>query len=270
MVLVLGMRQLIWCALPVYVVYTIANNEYTITVFFKRIHLWHFSGMNIAGTCYASSTINSQGNNFAHGAFYCDNAGGGFFERDSSGNFYCQVYCGTDNNGYVINNRTGYNLQLVSNGYFYANCAGGGAFKVGGGTWFALSDRRIKNVLGDYKGGLREILQLNPIEYTFKGNDRYGEKQERVWSDNILLPESPGNRSPHFEVAKAKKEFVGFDAREIIKLFPKSCLTLDGFLDDKKVDDIVSLTIFPSIVYAMVNAVKELNTEIMHLQARQQ
>jgi hypothetical protein len=219
------------------------------------------------GQMYANP-INSAGNNFAHAGFYCDNSGGGFFQRDASGNMYCQLYCGGDNNAYFVNNRSGYNLQIVSNGYFYANIAAGGCFKAGGGAWYALSDRRIKNVLDDYRGGLREILQLNPIVYTFKGNDRYGERQERVWNDDILLPESPGNRSPHFEVAKAKKEFVGFDAREIMKIFPRSCLTLEGFLDDKRVDDIASYDL-SGIIYALVNAVKELNTEIMHLQARQ-
>ena len=78
-------------------------NCYSITTSYQTIYgnLQVNGTTNVNGQCQANP-INSAGNNFAHGAFYCDNASGGFFERDTAGNFYCQFYCGTNNVAYVM------------------------------------------------------------------------------------------------------------------------------------------------------------------------
>jgi hypothetical protein len=47
-------------------------------------------------------------------------------------------------------------------------------YKPGGGAWLDSSDSRIKNVIGDYDSGLDDILALQPVRYTFKGNDTSG------------------------------------------------------------------------------------------------
>lgn len=39
----------------------------------------------------------------------------------------------------------------------------------GGGAWDVLSDRRLKQQIKDYSGGLEEILQLRPVSYRYSG-----------------------------------------------------------------------------------------------------
>ena len=87
-------------------------------------------------------------------------------------------------------------------------------------TRIAYSDRRLKNIIGDNKSGLKEILQLKVKNYTFK-NDAKKEKR------------------------------VGVTAQELQKVFPNSVFEgLDGYLKIKR----------DEIFYACVNAIKELNS----------
>lgn len=165
------------------------------------------------GTLSANGDVSPSGNSFAHGAFYCDNAGGGFFHRDVNGTLGCQLYCNTGNNVLsLVNNRTGFYLQHDQNGYFQAYCSGGGAFKPGTSTWYAWSDARIKTVLGPYKGGLAEIRQIEPVEFVYKGN-------ERTRKDGRSLNE---------EFARKRTKVVGYVADDIMKVMPETVFLQKG------------------------------------------
>ena len=89
----------------------------------------------------------------------------------------------------------------------------------------AYSDRRLKNIIGDNKSGLNEILQLKVKNFTFK-NDANQEKR------------------------------VGVIAQELQKVFPNSVFKgADGYLKIKQ----------DEIFYACVNAIKELHSMIKSL-----
>ncbi|MHC4666474.1 MAG: LamG-like jellyroll fold domain-containing protein, partial [Planctomycetota bacterium] len=72
----------------------------------------------------------------------------GYFE--GRGYFSGNVGIGTDNPG---------SYQLLVNG---------SAAKPGGGSWSVYSDARLKEIANDYERGLSEIINLNPVRYSYK------------------------------------------------------------------------------------------------------
>jgi hypothetical protein len=125
----------------------------------------------------------------------------------------------------------------------------GQGFKPGGGIWASSSDERIKTVLGDYTQGLDAVLQLRPITYAYKGNDA-----------------PPEGESPHAKAAANQTPFVGFIAQELEQIFPDMVSQREGYVDGQKVTDLRDIDT-SSLVYALVNCVKELSAKIAALEA---
>jgi hypothetical protein len=125
----------------------------------------------------------------------------------------------------------------------------GNAYKPGGGPWTAPSDERIKDVVGDYTHGLAEVLQLDPVRYTFKGN----------YSKQATGP------SPHQRLAETKKEFVGLIAQQAEVPMPEMVMKETGYIDGEPVDDLRALDT-TALIFALVNACKELNARIEMLE----
>lgn len=95
-----------------------------------------------------------------------------------------------------------------------------------GGPFY--SDARLKNILGDNKAGLKEIMQIQVKNYTMKRD-------------------------------KKKEVLVGVIAQELQKVFPNSVSEgRDGYLRIKR----------DEIFYACVNAIKELNNKIQDIVAK--
>jgi len=115
-------------------------------------------------------------------------------------------------------------MQLNSDGSFYIN--GPIGQKSTGTTWANPSDTRLKKNITQYTRGLSEILQLEPISYTFKQNDI---------------------------------DTCGFDAEAVRAVFPECVGTTKLKLDpeDEEETEVLTLDIHP-ILIALVNAVKEL------------
>ena len=115
----------------------------------------------------------------------------------------------------------------------YKLAVNGSAAKPGGGSWSSFSDMRLKNLNGGYERGLSEISRLNPVRYEYKENN---ERQ---------LP--------------AGREFVGLVAQEVEGIIPEAVeRTGDGYL----------MVNNDPIVWAMVNAIKELKDENRELRAQ--
>ena len=220
--------------------------------------------------------VSASGNNFAHSAFYCDNQSGGFFHRAANGTMAMQIYCNTDNNVATwVNNRTGANLQQDQNGWFIANC-GGAAWKLNGGPWLTLSDSRIKEVIGAYKAGLKEVLRLNPVEFIYKGNDTphehlggLKEQSPDHKAEERGIPHdgpAPFPASPHYKSAAKREKLVGYVADDIMEVLPETVGRMKGWIDGKEVDDLKYLDT-ANVVHALVNAVKELYAEVQALKA---
>jgi hypothetical protein len=113
------------------------------------------------------------------------------------------------------------------------------ARKPGGGMWTIPSDERLKTIHGNYSKGLQEILKLQPITYNYKNTGK------RTFEEKVL-----------------QKEFSGFSAQAVQKIFPEAVgVDDDGFLN---------LNMHPILV-AFVNAFKEidLKDKVLQIQVEQ-
>jgi hypothetical protein len=139
----------------------------------------------------------------------------------------------------------------------------GGAWKPGGGSWADSSDARIKTVLGNYDNGLASINALRPVRYVYKGNDipegtpEYPKDRPELRENDV----APFRRSPHHTVAEEAKEFIGLIAQEAEPHFPEIIGKRAGTIDGVAVDDIRSIDPGP-LIFALINAVKELSAEV--------
>jgi hypothetical protein len=142
----------------------------------------------------------------------------------------------------------------------------GTAYKPGGGTWLDLSDERIKNVLGDYTSGLDAITALRPVRFTYKGNDSASDPSTGL-KEGELTPSVPYMTTMHHDVAVEAKEFIGLVAQEAEVPMPEIILQGEGWIDGVQVNDLRSLDSTP-LIFALINAVKELKTINEQLTAR--
>ncbi|MCZ7935725.1 tail fiber domain-containing protein [Agrobacterium leguminum] len=108
--------------------------------------------------------------------------------------------------------------------FFFGN--NGHALKPGGGSWDALSDKRLKDFNGIYERGLDEITALNPVRFHYKKNNAMRQPSDR--------------------------EFVGLIAQDVQPHFPEAVR--------KEKDGYYRLDTTP-ISFAIINAIKELKTE---------
>jgi hypothetical protein len=100
----------------------------------------------------------------------------------------------------------------------------GTPYRTGGDiAWQTPSDRRLKNIWGDYKKGLDEILKLKTVEFSYKKNNPIG--------------------------ADATKKYSGVIAQDLQKVFPESVQKdKSGYLS-------INTT---AIFWSIVNAVKDI------------
>lgn len=102
------------------------------------------------------------------------------------------------------------------------------AHKQGGSTWgTTLSDGRLKDITRPFTYGLNEIMQIKPLYFTFKEGNPDGFEPDQ--------------------------EQLGFIAQELQKVMPEMIgVREDGYLNVKSYDP---------ILWAMLNAIKELKAE---------
>jgi hypothetical protein len=109
----------------------------------------------------------------------------------------------------------------------------GTADKPGGGSWGVFSDARLKTVFGAFHPGLAQVLKLHPIVYRYKEQNALG--------------------------IKDTEEHVGLVAQDVEKVIPEAVT--------KDAQGYRILNEDP-ILWAMLNAIKEQQGEIVALKAR--
>ena len=146
---------------------------------------------------------------------------------------------GGTNNSYT--NYAGYFSALNQGaGSAYAIYIGSGtAAKSGGGDWSSTSDSRVKTIGSNYTTGLSELIQLQPKYYKYNG------KSDHAPDDDI-------NR-------------VGLIAQEAEAVIPSLVTKTQGSIDDVDVDDLRELDT-SELKFALINAIKELNTRLTALE----
>ncbi len=112
-----------------------------------------------SGLTFVATTGTSEGSIYkaASGHLIVDNAMNGDFKVVSNSVFNALVVKDNGNVG-LGTASPGQKLQVVGNA----------AKSVGGTSWTVSSDRRLKDVHGDYEKGLKEILELRPVEFNYK------------------------------------------------------------------------------------------------------
>jgi len=206
-------------------------------------------GGGTAAPLVLGSIENSPGMfNYSTGIFFHTNGSGA-----GAGGFYFQDVTGASN------------LFYATPSQFIINNQG---YKPGGGPWADSSDGRIKTVIDDYGRGLDEILRLRPVWYTFKGNDTPtppSSDAAGLQPDGGIKVAPPYANSPHCQVAQDGTEFAGLIAQEVNPIFPSMVSHQAGYIDGEQTNILTLDT--TELIFALVNAVKELNARISALEA---
>jgi hypothetical protein len=200
----------------------------------------------VGGEIYATGAI-TGGIISPHGAGLYSETGGGFvtgFFSDDSGGQYTR-FVGPTSIVATITHPAG-SLTIP-----------GSAYKPGGGAWLDSSDARIKRVGTPYATGLATIERIDPVNYTYLGND------------TMSAPE-PGRSVPykdsnHYNAAVSHQQFIGLVAQQVEAVMPELVTLTSGYIDGKKVEDLRTLDPTP-LLYALVNAVKELSSRVVALE----
>jgi hypothetical protein len=123
---------------------------------------------------------------------------------------------------------------------------GGTATKPGGGSWVAPSDPALKSDIASYNSGLAELLQLEPIQYSYTG-------KAGLPTDGV---------------------FYGLDAEATRPVMPELVgegvwAPTDPDTQEAAAEPISYSTVDSGpLIFALVNAVKELSAQLAELKAK--
>lgn len=125
------------------------------------------------------------------------------------------------------------NVGIATNAPTANLSVNGTANKPGGGSWDIFSDERLKNIKGNFRSGLKAVMQLTPIRYEYLKNNALGLKSEG--------------------------EHIGFGAQSLQKVIPEAVTrNSEGYL----------MVNNDPIVWTMLNAIKEQQKEIEQLKGQ--
>ena len=154
----------------------------------------------------------------------------------------------TDNNLYINNQEQGgtfffdngaERMRITSTGLVGIATAAptdtlsvnGTASKPGGGTWAVFSDERQKDIKSPFKTGLKALMQLQPLRYSYRKDNALGIKLE-------------GDQ-------------IGFGAQAVQKVIPEAVVkNANGYL----------MVNSDPIIWTMLNAIKEQQQQIAKLE----
>jgi hypothetical protein len=156
------------------------------------------------------------------------------------------VSIGGDPVGQIYMNSAGGGTFSMANGFaafgavnFYLNDAQG--TQPGGGLWLAPADVRISHDIVDYPGGLAEVLRLHPKTFSY-------------------IPETGCDPTARY---------VGLIGQDAIQVMPETVsrrVAVAPRLGSVAFDDLLTVNGTP-VLYALINAVKELHTRLGAVEA---
>jgi hypothetical protein len=239
-------------------------NAGTMTYLGGHLTVWNGNLRAANGTIFGITDITSQ------------STGGNtnFYLRDTNGTARGALYYDFGSGFCIMWNSTG-NTQWYIRQDGVLQASNTQCYKPGGGSWLDSSDARIKDVKGNYESGLAAINALQPVRFTYKGNDTHGAASsykstpegvtaEQREADNPTVPYA---NSLHYDDAVAQKEYIGLIAQDAEIVVPECVHKKYGnYIDGVPVDDLRILDSTP-LIFALVNAVKELSARVVALEA---
>ena len=216
---------------------------------------------NGVGNDSGRTTIDGSGNITAANAFYGTSfiaSGTAGFSQSGvlwNGTLYVQYVLtgnpswGTIQEAFVHVPGVWAGVQWDVGGQAFSFRSNGTAYKAGGGAWADPSDVRIKNILGNYNQGLKELRTLHPKRFSYKGNDTDGPPEE---GDTV-----PYQNSGHRTVAENGTVYYGVTAQDVEPKFPEMVTRQKGYIDGVEVPDLRILDT-SALIWALVNAADEL------------
>ena len=171
-------------------------------------------------------------------------AGGGYTQLAApdvaAGSNSGSIFVGTAANTNTLHWNTGHVFSNRAGSVNFAQFTSGGTYNVSG-SWLTFSDSRLKRKIEDFTPGLAEIVRLRPVSFEYNGKAN--------------LP--------------TDRRFVGLVADEVEAVLPQmvSRERLRRGMSVADEDDFMTLDTVP-MIYALVNAVKELRQQVQELTAR--
>lgn len=191
--------------------------------------------LTVGGLFTANGALNVSGNLQAQTLVVVANAtvSGDVFTQNVHADF--NVNAGATVSGHDVTA-----VNIVSAANVFASVQG---YKPGGGSWVDTSDVRSKTELGGYMAGLDELIMLRPVRYVKRAG--------------VTLNGVPSTDSD--------REFVGLIAQEAEVHMPEMFTQVSATINGAPVTD---LRIYDSnaLVYALINAVKELHDRVAELE----
>lgn len=218
--------------------------------FSTNASLWAAGGVN-AG----SSTIQTTGNVSSNSVTTNSVTTGGatYFFHNTYGDFGTNI--NSNNNSRWLQFANGWSIQAIVNSSAYFFYIGGNTvgtldysgnlviynqgYKPGGGSWAASSDERVKRAVEPYRSGLKELARLEPVSFAYNGEG--GTKDD-------------GQR------------YVGLIAQAARRIMPGLVHEMPETFDGKIKGQLATDT--SELVFALINAVKELSARVAELEAR--
>jgi hypothetical protein len=152
--------------------------------------------------------------------------------RANTGAFLGLAAGGGSGIGVVVDNNNNVGIGTITPD-LKLSVSGDADKSLGGGSWQFFSDERLKNIRGRFSGGLKAVMQLQPIRFEYK-------------PDNVLG-------------LKSGVEQVGFGAQALQKIIPEAVTkNANGYL----------MVNNDPILWTMLNAIKEQQKEIVELKGQ--
>ena len=152
--------------------------------------------------------------------------GNGFRINANANGSWADMYLQTDGTTRLFIESAGY-VGIGTTSPTAMLSVNGEANKPGGGSWAVFSDVRSKENVVDYTKGLKELLQLRPVSFTYK--------EEFGWGNNT---------------------YVGLSAQEVEQVIPSMVdkININSIEDFRQVNP-------NELTFMLINAVKELKAE---------
>ena len=146
---------------------------------------------------------------------------------------FAVIGSGTSNGQVAVNSTNGCS--------FYTFFVNGSAAKPFGGSWSNSSDERLKTNIQNYTKSLSDIIQIQPRTFDYTGAANH--------------PTGSG---------------IGIIAQEIQSIFPETIHNFTAKLNENDEEETTDLLGFQQdpLIFAAINAIKELNTKVEQLEQR--